>query len=107
MTDDQKLADAIIDVIKPLLEPIGFESAVVSFGDDHDGDPSVIVTVTYRKNPPPFDPYRSLEASGRARQFLRDRGDNRLFYLETRFQDGDAPSNDVLVPPRRRERAAR
>ncbi len=107
MADDQKLADAIINIIRPILEPIGFESATISFGEDHDGDPSVFALVTYRKNAPPFNARLSLEASSRAHQFLYNQGDRRFFYLEDRFQDGEAPLNDMLVPPRRGKRAAR
>ena len=88
MTNEQirRLAE---DVIRPTLEPHGFDHAEIRLVDDQNGDPAIYVEAHFRKGSEPTPGHATLIASGDLFRAFHQRGDVRFPYLEHRFEDDE------------------
>lgn len=74
-------------VLAEQLGASGFAYAEIAPGEDHDGDPSLFLTVHFRRGSGVTEGQRSAEARVALRQRLRERGDERLIYLRYVYPD--------------------
>lgn len=78
---------AVTDVVRKEMKPFGFQDVTVTPGEDHDGEPVLIVDVRYGAEGEPIDPAVMAKLVTKLRDRLWDMGETRFPHLRHHFSD--------------------
>lgn len=87
--ESQALAEK---VLRPLLGDQGLDHIEVSFGDDHDGFPSIFVEAHFRKDGELVAGPANSRAAGDLFRAFFEKGEERFPYLLYRYEDDEIPA---------------
>lgn len=84
---DQNMLEAINGILRNRMGAMGFQSADVQPGLDHDGDPVLFIDAHYRLTERPIDPSATYGLLQELRQALAEIGESRFPHLRHHFDD--------------------
>src|SRR5947199_168630 len=83
-----KIRQLIKREIDRTMKPFGLTHVEVEAGEDHDGDPVLLIEATYRLSNRPIDPAVLSHLTTELRNRLWKLGEERFPHIDHRFADG-------------------
>jgi hypothetical protein len=87
-------------VVREAMGPFGLRSVEVRPGEDHDGDPVILVEAQYDLSERPLEPGITSELAGTVRELVRNAGETRFAHVWHKFHE-----KQKVAKPSRRVRA--
>lgn len=94
---DAKLVDLIRRTIHEAMDPFGLRSVEIRSGEDHDGDPAILVEADYDLSQTPLELGVTGKVASAVRELVRSAGETRFPYIRHKFHE----KQKVRQPPRR------
>jgi hypothetical protein len=96
--NDDAVARRLSKLFEERLAPLGLEKVEFEGGADHDGDPAIFATISYRSGAGKFDADAFLDTIVEAMRRLREAGDERFVHVRHRHADGEDAIGDGAGP---------
>lgn len=86
-TIDEKIAKVVNDVLKARMRRFGFKGSSVRPGEDHDGDPVLLIDADYAYSEKPIDVRATIGLISELRDALEEIGEFRFPHIRHHFDE--------------------
>lgn len=84
---DEKVATAVDDVLKARMGRFGYTRASIRPGEDHDGDPVLLIDAEYTYSKKPIDVRATVGLTSELRDALEKVGEHRFPHVRHHFDE--------------------